>query len=145
MSSISSRSLSMSSLIFLRFLASSGLPAAPSPPSAGLVGFVSFFFCCSAIVPSLDAFYHPRSRSTAEVFAEGQGLVLVGGAQADPVDALRARPQALEPNLERGLAVIDQERHLPGPHLHHHLRAQHAPVAKAEAGVEEASVVGADL
>src|SRR5437870_9795751 len=58
MSSISSRSLSMSSLIFLPFLASSGLPAAPSPPSAGLVGRVSFFFCCSAIAPSLDAFYH---------------------------------------------------------------------------------------
>ena len=43
----------MSSLIFLPFLASSGLPAAPSPPYAGFVGRVSFFFCCSAMVPSL--------------------------------------------------------------------------------------------
>src|SRR6266478_8909737 len=51
MSSISSRSLSMSSLIFLPFLAISGLADAPSPPpSLGLVGRVSFFFC-SAMWP----------------------------------------------------------------------------------------------
>src|SRR5438552_18921650 len=51
MSSISSRSLSMSSLIFLPFFAISGLADAPSPPpSLGLVGRVSFFFC-SAMWP----------------------------------------------------------------------------------------------
>src|SRR5688572_31614240 len=55
MSSISSSSLSMSSLIFLPFLASSGLAAAPSPPpSDGFVGRVSFFFC-SAMRPSIGA------------------------------------------------------------------------------------------
>src|SRR5712692_7288149 len=45
MSSISSSRLSSSSLIFLPFLLRSALPAPPSSPSAGLVGFVSFFFC----------------------------------------------------------------------------------------------------
>ena len=42
----------MSSLIYLPFLASSGLGAAPSPPSAGFAGLTSFFFC-SAISPSM--------------------------------------------------------------------------------------------
>src|SRR3972149_3875365 len=50
MSSISSRRLSRSSLIFLPFLASSALLAAASSPSGGLVGLVSFFFC-SAMEP----------------------------------------------------------------------------------------------
>src|SRR5262249_6954993 len=95
MSSISSRSLSMSSLIFLPFLASSALPFPPSPPSAGLLGRVSFFFC-SAICPSVPrdrAGQPPGTRSPAciladgctchafstppELLAERQGLVLV--------------------------------------------------------------------
>src|SRR5882762_4614689 len=50
MSSISSRSLSTSSLIFLPFLATSGLAVPASPPSLGFVGRVSFFVC-SAIGP----------------------------------------------------------------------------------------------
>src|SRR2546422_6238151 len=61
MSSISSRRLSRSSLIFLPFLASSGLaPAASSPPS-GLVGLVSFFFC-SAMNDSFWARTRARRR-----------------------------------------------------------------------------------
>src|SRR6185503_2912308 len=131
MSSISSRSLSMSSLIFLPFLASSGLAAAPSPPpSDGFVGRVSFFFC-SAMRPSIGARDGVHDRpvtssplilteaqtpqylcyppgSALEVLAQAQRLMLVGGAQPDPVDAPRPATQPLEPHLEGGLAVVDQ-------------------------------------
>src|SRR5437867_7351213 len=65
MSSISSRSLSMSSLIFVPFLASSALPLPPSPHSAGLLGRVSFSFCCSGIclsVPSAFSWTRERQR-----------------------------------------------------------------------------------
>src|SRR5437899_1679548 len=129
MSSISSRSLSMSSLIFLPFLASSGLGAAPSPPSAGLVGLTSFFFC-SAISPSMGQravsqrpcrkvpetttariLARPFSQAS-EVLAEGQGLPLVGRAQARTIDPLGARSKPLEQDFERGLAVVHHERYL---------------------------------
>src|SRR5207249_12329883 len=78
----------------------------------------------ATLFPYTTLFRSPRS--TAKVFTEGQGLVLIRGAQADPVDPFRPRPEPLEPDLERGLAVVDQERHLPGPHFHNHLRAQNA-------------------
>src|SRR5215470_6341237 len=65
MSSISSRRLSRSSLIFFPFLATSGLAPPPSSPSLGLLGLTSFFFCsamtthllappCSGPAPGLD-------------------------------------------------------------------------------------------
>src|ERR1700730_1796336 len=77
MSSISSSRLSSSSLIFLPFLDRSALPAPASspPPSLGLVGLVSFFFC-SAIGRHLLA---PRSRDRS------QGL---DGREHDPLLAL---------------------------------------------------------
>src|SRR5438094_5036169 len=128
MSSISSRSLSMSSLIFLPFLASSGLAAAPSPPSAGSAGLPS-----SSAQPSRPPWGNGpcgESSRTAtacilacplsqafEVLTEGQHLALVGRAQARAIDALGAGAEALEPHLERRLAVIDHERHLACPHL----------------------------
>src|SRR3989442_496829 len=63
MSSISSRSLSMSSLIFLPFLESSTLPLPPSPSWAGSLALPSFFFCCSGISLSVpSAFNWPRER-----------------------------------------------------------------------------------
>src|SRR5262245_57503195 len=118
MSSISSRSLSMSSLIFLPFLASSGLALPPSPPpSAGFVGRVSFLFC-SAILPSIglapvvhahQGDNYPRILACRidangrlpprppELLAEGEGLVLVGRAEPDPVEAIGPVGDALEP------------------------------------------------
>src|SRR5262245_13692130 len=162
----------MSSLIFLPFLASSGLPAAPSPPpSAGFVGRVSFLFC-SAMLPSIGArtvfrrvskgatcqhssipgaagnHSEPafgRGSAPAELLAEAEGLVLVGRTQPGPVQLLGRGPQALEPDLERCLAVVHHERYLARADLHHHLGAQHRTVPPAEPRVEEPRVVGPDL
>src|SRR5262249_22816641 len=172
MSSISSRSLSMSSLIFLPFLASSGLPAAPSPPpSAGFVGRVSFLFC-SAMLPSIGARTVSRRVSKAlpdcilafpvppgtipnrplvpgsaptELLAEAQGLVLVGRTKVGAIQVLGRGPQALEPDLERYLAVVHHERYLAGADLHDHFGAQHGAVSPTESRVEEPCVVGPDL
>src|SRR5262245_48380731 len=140
----------MSSLIFLPFLASSGLPAAPpSPPSEGLVGLVSFFFC-SAIALSVVQWtcrcHRPRPiltdgrsqysfSSPPEVLAQGQGLVLVGGVQAHPVEVLRSAGQPLKENFEESLPIVDSERHLPCPYFHHNFGAKHSAVTVAEAGI----------
>src|SRR5262245_25061088 len=165
MSSISSSNLSMSSLIFLPFLATSGLADAPSPLSEGLLGRVSLRFC-SAITPSVG--YRTWSASlgpytiltdegvacnvvpgpsvgSAEVLAQGQGLVLVRQCQPGAVHSFGGTAQPLEPHLEKGLAVVDEKRHFPGPHLHHHPGPEHAAIAEAESRVEEARVVGANL
>src|SRR2546426_10842840 len=118
MSSISSRSLSMSSLIFFPFLASSGFALPPSPPSDGFVGRVSFFFC-SAISPSIGtgpwSLHHERvypgilacrshaigqpgpeghvgapcrSARAAKLLAQREGLVLVRRSQTGAIHAL---------------------------------------------------------
>src|SRR5919109_2588313 len=81
----------------------------------------------------------------AEVLAQAQGLVLVGRPEPHAVDTARATAQPLEPYLERDLAVVHQEWHLARADLHDHLGAQHGPVAEAEARIEEARVMGADL
>src|SRR5437879_13408764 len=126
MSSISSRSLSMSSLIFLPFFAISGLADAPSPPpSLGLVGRVSFFFCsamwplhraCTRVArqvvtpPRLHSNpnRHPLPRKTREsraggsapeVLAQPQRLALVRGGQADPVGPLGPAAGPAAPDL----------------------------------------------
>src|SRR5438046_1850070 len=159
MSSISSRSLSMSSLIFLPFLAISGLADAPSPPpSLGLVGRVSFFFCSAmwplhGLPPSrAQVVTPPRPHSNRaplrrkkrdsrvggsapEVLAQAERLVLVRRGQPDPVDPLGPATEPLEPDLEGRLAVVDHERHLPRSHLHNNLRAENAPVAESEPGI----------
>src|SRR5947209_1868441 len=173
MSSISSRSLSMSSLIFLPFFAISGLADAPSPPpSLGLVGRVSFFFCSAMSGPSIGLARASRDRSlprhafiltptdtpaparsvnredrgsAPEVLAQAQRLALVRGGQADPVDPLGPAAEPLEPDLEGRLAVVNHERHLPGTYLHNNLRAENAPIAEPEAGVEEPRVMRANL
>src|SRR3989454_10862964 len=170
MSSISSRSLSMSSLIFLPFFAISGLAAPPSPPpSFGLVGRVSFFFCSAIVAPPWapnrvacrssprHAFILTEAPSPArsdnragrgsapEVLAQAQGLVLVRRGQPHSVHPLGPAAEPLEPDLEGGLAVVDHERHLPRPHLHNNLRAENAPIAESEAGIEEPRVMRANL
>src|SRR2546425_6352773 len=165
MSSISSSSLSMSSLIFLPFLASSGFAAPPSPPpSEGFVGRVSFLFC-SAMSPSIGhgpvshrpgtAYARHSSMpfscqpygpsGPAKLFTQGQGLMLIGRAEADAVEALRAGRDTLEPDLERRLTVVQHERHLAGPHFHHDLGPEHRAVTVAESGIEEPGVVRANL
>src|SRR5262245_56694340 len=80
-----------------------------------------------------------------ELLAEGQCLLLVRGADAHALPALRPAGQSLEADLEQGLTVIDHERHLARPHFHDHLGPQDAAVARAEARIEEASIVRADL
>src|SRR5712692_8895370 len=143
MSSISSSSLSMSSLIFLPFLASSGFAAPPSlPPSAGFVGRVSFRFC-SAMSPSIGhgpcrtvqaatyvGILACRLRASRigsrppELFAQRQGLVLIGRTEADAVETVGPLRDALEPHLERRLTVVQHERHLASPHFHDDLGSQ---------------------
>src|SRR6185369_16164688 len=111
--------------------------------SDGFVGRVSFFFC-SAMRPSIGARdgVHDRPVTSPppilteartpqylcdpgglalEVLAQAQRLVLVGGPQPDAVDTPRPTAEPLEPHLEGRLAVVYQERDLPGPHLHNHL------------------------
>src|SRR5690242_7564923 len=85
------------------------------------------------------------ARRGAEVLAEAQRLVLVGGSEPYPVYTRRAAAQPLEPHLEGDLAVIDQERYLARPHLHDDLGAEDAPVTVPEARVEKPGVVRADL
>src|SRR5690349_25080237 len=88
---------------------------------------------------------HLSASGHAEMLAEDQRLVLVRGAQLHPVHARGAAAQPLEPHLERDLPVVDQERHLARPYLHSNLGAKYAPVAEAEAGIEEPRVMCTDL
>src|SRR5256885_14542747 len=81
----------------------------------------------------------------AEVLAQAQGLVLVRRAEPHTIDTGRPAPQPLEPYLERDLAIVDQKWHLARPYLHNNLGAKHAPVAEAEAGVEEPRVMRTNL
>src|SRR6266850_4294768 len=81
----------------------------------------------------------------AEVLAQAQGLVLAGRPEPHTVHTGRPAPQPLEPHLERDLAIVDQEGHLARPYLHNNLGAKHAPVAEAEARVEEPRVMCTNL
>src|ERR1043166_3269371 len=81
----------------------------------------------------------------AEVLAQAQRLVLVGRAEPHPVYPRGTAAQPLEPHLERDLPVVDQEGHLARSYLHNNLGAKHAPVAEAEARIEEARVMRANL
>src|SRR5918996_5650679 len=80
-----------------------------------------------------------------EVLAQAQRLVLVGRPEPHTVDTPGAAAQPLEPDLERRLAIVDQERHLPRPYFHNNLGAKDAPVPEAEAGIEEPRVMRTNL
>src|SRR2546430_15602854 len=83
--------------------------------------------------------------SAPEVLAQAQRLALVRGSQADPVDPLGPAAEPLEPDLEGRLAVVNHERHLPRSYLHNNLRAENAPIAEPEPGVEEPRAMRANL
>src|SRR3954466_12503824 len=79
------------------------------------------------------------------MLAQAQRLVLVGRRQTHTIYPVWPSAQPLEPHLERRLAIVDHERHLASPHLHNNLRAENAPVAEPESGIEEPRVMSADL
>src|SRR5262249_32150644 len=85
------------------------------------------------------------SDGSAEVLAQGQGLVLVRRGQPGTVHSFGRTAQPLAPHLEKGLAVVDENRHSPGTHLHHPPGSEHAALAEADPRVEEARVVSANL
>src|SRR5689334_8745357 len=96
--------------------------------------------CPSAGCPPAADARTPTLR--AEVLAELERLPLVVRAQPlVAVDDVGRLLGAEELELEEHLAVLEQERHVVGAHLEHGARAALA----AEAVVEEARVVGAQL
>ncbi|SLM46598.1 protein of unknown function [Nitrospira japonica] len=81
-----------------------------------------------------------------EMFAERERLPLIGRAQADAVQAARHVEHAIIDDLEEGLAVVNQERDIVGPHLQHHLRAGDLAVRPvSESRIEETRVMGAQF
>ena len=85
-------------------------------------------------------------RLLLEVLAQHRHLALVVGAQLLAVEALGRRAGALQRQLADRLAVFDHERDVARPHLER--RAAAVAAARrvvAEAGIEEAGVVGAQL
>ena len=81
-----------------------------------------------------------------EVLAQHRHLALVVGAQVRAVEALGRRAGALQRQLADRLAVFDHERDVARPHLERGAAAvATARRVVAEARVEEAGVVGAQL
>src|ERR1700677_1334819 len=82
-----------------------------------------------------------------EVLAEHRQLPLVVGADVLAVEHVGLLRHALEGELADGLAMLDHERHVPRPDLERGAAAgAGAALARvAEAWVEEAGVVGAQL
>src|SRR5581483_8566186 len=79
-----------------------------------------------------------------EVLRQLQALALVVGAVL-AVEARRAVGERLVDEARDGLAVLEQERRLVAPHLEYASGADAVGLRRAEAGVEEARVVDAEL
>ena len=59
--------------------------------------------------------------SNLEMFAEGQGLLLIGRAETDAVEPIGYVEHPIIDDLEKGLPVMDEERHIVRTHFKHHL------------------------
>src|SRR5262245_14767208 len=81
----------------------------------------------------------------AEMLGELEALGLVVGADALAVELGRALQHLLVDQPADGLAVLEDERHLARAHLEHGARATAARPRIAEAGIEEARIVDAEL
>ena len=85
-------------------------------------------------------------RLLLEVLAQHRHLALVVGAEVGAVEALGRRCHPLQAELADRLAVLDHEGDVAGAHLERRAAAVAAALrVVAEAGVEEAGVVGAQL
>jgi hypothetical protein len=80
------------------------------------------------------------------MLAEGQGLLLIGRAETDPIQPIGHVEHPIIYDLEKSLTVVDEERHVMGTHLEHDLGAFDLAIRSiAEARIEEAGVMGAEF
>src|SRR5713226_3468009 len=86
-----------------------------------------------------------RHASRPEMLRQLEALRLVVRADALAVELVGPRQHPLVDQAADGLAVLQDERHLARAHLEHRARAAPAGARIAEAGIEEARVVHAEL
>src|SRR6185312_16732572 len=84
--------------------------------------------------------------SNLEMFAEGQGLLLIGRAETDAIEPIGYVEHPIIDDLEKGLTVVNEERHVVRTHLEHDLSAFELAIRPVtEARIEKASVMRTQL
>src|SRR5580704_16017327 len=81
----------------------------------------------------------------AKMLRQLEALRLVVRADALAVELVGPRQHLLVDEAADGLAVLEDKRHLARAHLEHGTRAASAGARVAEAGIEEARIVHAEL
>src|SRR5580700_6428485 len=88
---------------------------------------------------------HPTTPSPAKMLRQLEPLRLVVRADAFAIELRRPRQHLLVDQPPNRLAVLEDERHLARAHFEHGARAAPAGAGVAEARIEEAGVVHAEL